>query len=154
MNTGRGNAVTPIPSWPMSEGYEASPVSDDPPNDLLLYGALDFSVWKSIGEEFMIKSTVNNWIACVNNTGSLTRYVRGSLSCRLIHSITSVCPDLPTTSFQFDTFSCGPPVKGQDRFYYFEGCINNYYWPVHDPCGEDKLNNLENRWPQGQIWVR
>ena len=152
------NAVTPIPSWPVNAGYEMSPVSYDPPNDLVQHGALNFSLWQSIGEEFMVKSNVNNWIACVPNTGSLTRSVVGSVTCRLIRSITSICPKLHTTEFRFSRQRCGPALcipisKYCLEFNYFDGCLS-HSWPIHDPCADRGLNNLKDRWPQGQIWVR
>ena len=151
------NAVTPIPSWPITGGDEMSSVSYTPPNDLIRYGALNFSLWKSIGEEFMIKSTVNNWLACFPNIGSLTRFEAGSVTCRLIRSITSICPDLSISELSFCRYRCGAalcsPMSDFKSFYYFDGCLN-IRWPIHDPCGERKLHNLQDRWPEGQIWVR
>ena len=83
----------------------------------------------------------------------MTQFVDGWLTCRLIRSITSICPDLPTTQFYFRGISCGLLLKGPDRFYFFEGCLNRQ-WPIHDPCGNGTTNNLKDRWPEGQIWVR
>ena len=57
------NVLTPIPSWPVDANDNMSPVSVEPPNDLVQYGALKFSLWRSIGEEFMIKSTVTGLLA-------------------------------------------------------------------------------------------
>ena len=86
----------------------------------------------------MIKSSVNNWLACVPNTGSLTLYMEGSVICRLIRSITSICPDLPTTEFWIYRYVCGPALNIKDEWqtelYYLDGCLNKR-WPMHDPCG-------------------
>ena len=151
----KDNALTPMPSWPLGANLATSPVSYEPPNDLVQYGALNFSLWQNFGEEFMIKSTVSNWIACVPDAGSLTRYVKGSLSCRLIRSITSICPELPSAEIWFNYDKCGASVRKVEgyTFYSFEGCLNSH-WPIHDPCGNSVLNNLNDRWPEGQIWLR
>ena len=158
VDTSKYNAVTSTPSWPVDDSIdEMSLVSFDPPNDLVRYGASNFSVWQSTGEEFMIKSSVNNWLACVSNTGSLVRYEEGSVTCRLIRSITSICPDLPTTEFWFYRYVCGAELNIKDewrtKFYYLDGCLNKR-WPAHDPCGQRQRNHLKDLWPQGQIWVR
>lgn len=57
------NAVTPRPNWPAREANV--PVSTTPPLDERSVGAVDYKLWREIGhEEFMIKSTVNDWIVC------------------------------------------------------------------------------------------
>ena len=67
--------------------------SVDPPNDLRQYGALDFELWKDIGEEFLIKSTVNNWLSCAPNGGSLSTWLAGDLICEVVHEMIA-CPTI------------------------------------------------------------
>ena len=55
------NAVTPRPSWTSSEAY--IPVSTTVPLSETDYEATNFSLWSTIGKEFLIKSNINNWIA-------------------------------------------------------------------------------------------
>ena len=95
-----GNAVEPIPTWPVTVSGQVA-TSTTPPSDINQYGALDFPLWQNIGEEFMVKSNINNWIACLPGTGSFSRFIAGSLTCRMIKSITINCPTLPNVPFSF-----------------------------------------------------
>ena len=63
------NAVTPRPNWPASN--DNVPISTTPPLSESSLGALDWNVWKDFGEEFMVRSTVNDWIVCQPNGGSI-----------------------------------------------------------------------------------
>ena len=56
VDTSNDNAVTPIPSWPVDDSVdEMSPVSFDPPIDLVRYGALNFSFvaehWRGVHDK-------------------------------------------------------------------------------------------------------
>ena len=55
------------------------------------YNALDSHLWKHLGSEFMIKSNINNWIACREGSGSLIKYRAGSISCRIVNNLTHKC---------------------------------------------------------------
>ena len=39
-------------------------VSTSPPSTEREPGAIDFSLWKFIGREVMVKSNINNWLRC------------------------------------------------------------------------------------------
>ena len=98
------NAVYPIPTWPISDPSSAVDRSTTPPSDTVQHGALDFPLWQHIGEEIMVKSNINNWIACVPLLGSLATWIVGSLDCRMIKSITNTCSDLPYDALSALTF--------------------------------------------------
>lgn len=48
-----GNAVTPRPTWPMFHSFGASPASTTPPLSETNYNAMDFNLWKTIGNEVL-----------------------------------------------------------------------------------------------------
>ena len=62
------NAVTPRPNWPVREA--SVPVTTTPPLDEWSAGAVDFNLWKHIGQDFMVKSSINDWIVCRPNGGT------------------------------------------------------------------------------------
>ena len=64
-------AVTPRPSWTTSNANVR--VSTTVPLSETQYEAMDFSLWRSIGKEFLIKSNIDNWIACKEGSGSLVQ---------------------------------------------------------------------------------
>ena len=128
--------------------------STTPPSDIQQYGALDFSLWQNIGEEFMIKTNINNWIACTPGSGSFSRWVAGSIDCRMIKSITTSCPNMPSGPWTIIFNVRGPSVKNNNtHYYYFDGTTSNH-WPTHDPCGLNQANHLTGLHPRGQIWLR
>ena len=47
------------------------------------YEAMDFALWRTIGNQTLIKSNISNWIACMDGTGSIVRQKVRSLSCKL-----------------------------------------------------------------------
>ena len=75
------------------------PVSRVAPENESTRGALEFTEWGLIGSEILVKSNINNWIACTPGSGSLVTWTPGTLNCRLIKSITTNCPDLPAGKF-------------------------------------------------------
>ena len=118
------NAVTPIPTWPLTEPSLVA-ASTTPPSDTSQYGALNFSLWQDIGEEILVKSNINNWIACLPGTGSLARWQSGAIDCRMIKSITNVCPTLPVASWKFNYNTRGPSIRGSNYFYYCDGTTSS-----------------------------
>ena len=60
--TSGANAVTPRPSWTAS--WANTRVSKTVPLSETHYEAMDFALWHTIGKEFLIKSNINNWMAC------------------------------------------------------------------------------------------
>jgi hypothetical protein len=64
--TSGDNAVTPIPNWASAAGgYNTNvPVSTTNPLGEQDFNAMAFDKWVSFGDEFMVKSNVNDWIKC------------------------------------------------------------------------------------------
>jgi hypothetical protein len=152
------HALTPSPTWPTTVPVEElTPRSTTPPSDAHELGALDFSLWRHVGEagEFMVKSNINNWIACAEGTGSLVGWVSGTIACRLVKSITVICPQLPGEDMNLVAYSTGVLIRwGSGMYYALLGSTANH-WPVHDPCGSSSLDNcLKGVWPKGQVWLR
>ena len=155
------NAVSPAPSWPLKPA-DSNVVhvtqSTTSPSDTQQYGAMDFSLWKHIGKEFMVKSNLNNWIACKPVSGDLTEMKEGALECRIIKNISHTgCSILPLILNLYVT-ECGPYTKAPNRptsnYYYFDGCTSTHF-PTHDPCGDNSyLNSPDVSQGRGQIWIR
>ena len=147
--TGR-NAVTPRPSWSASDANVR--VSKTVPLSETQYEAMDFSLWRSIGKEFLIKSNINNWIACKEGSGSIVTQKKGSLSCKLVKQVSNQCTGTVPKSMSLP--SRGPLLTAGSTYYYFDGDtrINS---PTHDPWCTNRPNQLTNvPNPHGNIFVR
>jgi hypothetical protein len=135
------NAITPRPSW----GGQGTPVSTTIPSNPDTHGALDFATWPSFGSEFLITSTINNWIQCTAGTGSLVTLTEGSISCQVVKPVTSQCTN--TAPDHFYMFNTGPSLtvgsNRQNLYYLFDGSTGSN-WPTHDPCGSNQTNQLHN----------
>ena len=131
------NAVEPRPSW-TARGADVR-VSTTIPLSETLYGAMNFSLWRTIGKEFLIKSNINNWIACKEGNGSLVQEKAGSITCKLVKQVFKQCAGVVPTSF--NPFAYGPYLSNgtYGSFYYFFESNKYGYWPIHDPCGKAKL---------------
>ena len=44
------------------------------------YNAVDFSLWKHIGREFLVKSNFVNWFHCIPQNGSLVEMTQGTVT--------------------------------------------------------------------------
>ena len=152
------NAVTPRPSWPVKPQTDV-PISTKPPLNETDYNAINFSQWKHIGRQVLLKGNINNWLICDPGNGSLVDWQEGDVHCRIVRHVTNTCKETPAPSlliiYQTDT---GPMFKMSasqyDIYYFFDGYTVKH-WPVHDPCGRNNDDNLEivlN--PFGNIFVR
>ncbi|KAL9952930.1 hypothetical protein ACROYT_G040262 [Oculina patagonica] len=156
------NAVTPRPSWPANGDI---PESKTTPLSETQWGAMDFDLWKQIGHEFMVKSNINHWITCTDGTGSLVEYRSGSLNCRVVKNIASIClnvaPDEIRVMTKESSFNYGPYLGNSKSptfwktYYYWEGMTQSGNWPTHDPCGGNGMSHVKNvPNPHGNIFVR
>ena len=144
------NAVKPRPSWEVSVAN--TPVSITVPLNETHYEAMNFSLWRTIGKEFLIKSNINNWIACKEGTGSFVQHKPGSITCKLVKQVSKYCAGVVPTSFK--THSSGPVLEATSFYYFFDGHTRGF-WPTHDPCGKgqaNQLNGVAN--PHGNIFIR
>ena len=144
------NAVTPRPSWSASGAN--TPVSTTVPLSETDYEAMNFSLWRTIGKEFLIKSNINNWIACKEGTGSLVEQKAGSITCKLVKQLSKRCAGV--VPYLLQPHFKGPALRATSFYYFFDGSTANY-WPTHDPCGQDRANQLNGvANPHGNIFVR
>ena len=149
--TSTANAVTPRPSWSASSANTR--VSTTVPLSETQYEAMNFALWRTIGKEFLIKSNINNWIACKEGTGSIVQQRAGSVACKLVKQVNKKCTGVVPNSLKVHD-SDGPYLAGSGLYYFFEGTTYSE-WPVHDPCGStsaNQLNGVAN--PHGNIFVR
>ena len=146
----RDNAVTPHPNWP-APGANVQ-ISTTPPLDESLLGAVNWTLWKNIGQEFMIKSNINDWIVCQPGNGSIVDEKEGSLSCRNIKDVATACNGVEPNNFEW--FSRGPSLRSSSHYFYFDGDTRDN-WPTHDPCGGGRANHKKTvSNPGGQIYLR
>ena len=92
------NAVTPRPTWTASGANTR--VSTTVSLRETHYEAMDFALWRTIGNQTLIKSNINNWIACKEGTGSIVRQKAGSLSCKLVKQVSQQCAGVVPPSFR------------------------------------------------------
>ena len=124
---GDNQAVTPRPNWPINVGANThTPVSTTPPTSETDYAAMEFNLWKTIGQEILIKSNLNHWISCTPATGNLLTWATGTMNCGVVKNVSSQCPG--SAPSWFGTFQCGPSFqKGNIQLYecWFTLCLTN-----------------------------
>ena len=124
------------------------PVSTTPSLNETDYNAVNFSLWKKLGRQILIKSNINNWLVRDPGNGSLVDWQDGDINCMIIKYVTNTCKETPATSF------FGPIFFIHSRYYHFD-TLTEYDWPVHDPCGKGELNQLNGvAEPHGNIFIR
>ena len=144
------NAVTPRPTWTASAANIR--VSTTVPLSETHYEAMNFALWRTIGKEFLIKSNINNWIACKEGTGSIVQQKAGSITCKLVKQVSKQCAGVVPNSLVL--YTDGPYLKSSSLYYHF-GSSTSESWPTHDPCGTNKPNQLKGvANPHGNIFVR
>ena len=148
--TSGGNAVTPRPSWTASGANTR--VSTTVPLSETHYEAMNFALWRTIGKEFLIKSNINNWIACKEGTSSLVQLKPGSITCKLVKQVSKQCSGVVPKSLALD--SRGPYLSSSSLYYYFDSSTSGSS-PTHDPCGKNQANQLKGvANPHGNIFIR
>ena len=148
--TSASNAVTPRPNWPAVDANV--PISTTPPLNESSLGAVDWVIWKEIGQEFMVKSTINDWLVCQPVVGSIVAEKDGSISCQNVKNVAKACSDV--VPFKIKWKPRGAQLLASGSYYKFEG-DTRVYRPTHDPCGQGIANHktgVEN--PGGQIYLR
>ena len=133
--------MTPSPNW-----YHKPtnlPVSTTPPLDENQLGSMDFNLWKEIGNEFMIKSTINNWLICSEMGGSLVEMRNGLIECNITKVIVpGPCEDV--VPFVFEKHGTATTLMSPNGGYYYfhtKGVVS-HWWAVSDPCGRKQENQL------------
>ena len=153
----QSNAITPRPNWHARDTNV--PVSTTPPLSESSLGAVNYYAWRFIGEEFMVKSNINDWIVCRPNGGSLVRGLNGKLSCKNIKNVATACNGVVPNNII--RYSVGPALRAssssRSQVYTFDGGSIGITgdWPVHDPCGRSSTNQKKGvSNPRGQIYLR
>ena len=153
------NAINPRPNWPAKPEVDV-PISTTPPLNETDYNAINFSLWKHIGRQVLIKSNINNWMICHPRTGSLVDWQDGSVRCQIIKRVTATCDSKPAPLKFARIEGYGPMFYStghgywSSTYYYFDGYTRNH-WPTHDPCGENGANHLKNvADSHGNIYIR
>ena len=89
----KSNAITPRPNWPVRPEVDV-PISTTPPLNETDYNAMNFSLWKQLGRQVLIKSNINNWLVCHPGDGSLVDWQVGDVNCTMIKQV----PDDPSNT--------------------------------------------------------
>jgi hypothetical protein len=146
------NAITPRPTW--SSSTADVEISTDAPLNETAFGAMNYELWLNIGEEFLIKSNINDWIICQPNGGSLVRGIDGDLSCINIKNVATACEGVQPYRITWGS-SCGPRIYASTTFYRFDGSKQSCY-PSHDPCDSGPTQNHKRNVPNpgGKIFLR
>ncbi|KAJ7376712.1 hypothetical protein OS493_033336 [Desmophyllum pertusum] len=153
----KSNAITPRPNWQVNSNVNV-PISTTPPLKETDYNAMNFSQWKQLGRQVLIKSNINNWLVCHPGTGSLVDWQEGDVSCQIVKHVTDTCKDKSAPSKFSPSPGYGPMFYTSRYFnstyYYFDGFTGNH-WPTHDPCGKNQGNHVKNVVsPHGNIFIR
>ena len=147
------NAVTPRPNWLVEQDADVAN-STTPPLRETDYNAINFSLWKQLGSQVLVKSNINNWLVCHPKSGSLVLWQDGSVGCQIIKHVTDRCNGAQAPSKFAQTGFYGPMFYGNNFYYYFDGSTKENF-PTHDPCGNGEANQLKNvMHPHGNIYVR
>ena len=144
------NAVTPRPNWPTPETNVL--ISTTPPHRKSSLGTLNWTLWKDVGQEFMVKSTVNDWIVCQQNGENIVTKQSGSVSCENIKNVATACANVVPNRIKWNSHA--PCLFHSSGYYVLDGAAN-IGWPRHDPCGVNKASQkkgISN--PGGQIYLR
>lgn len=148
----KSNAVTPRPNW--SAPRADVQISINAPLNETALGAIEYFLWQYIGEEFLIKSNINDWIVCSPNGGSLAREVDGYISCVNINNVAKTCDGVEPYRISWES-SCGPRISADTTFYRYDGSQTSCY-PTHDPCNVGSTENHKKDVPNpgGNIFLR
>ena len=134
------------------------PISTTPPLNETDYNAMNFSQWKQLGRQVLIKININNWLVCPPGNGSLVDWQEGSVNYQIVKRVADKCTGTPAPALFAPNQGFGPMFYStgywNSTYYYFDGYTGGN-WPTHDPCGRDSENNLKNvADPHGNIFIR
>ena len=150
------NAITPRPNWQASKHVNVR-VSTTPPLNETDYNAIEFSLWRELGEQVLIKSNINNMLVCHPGNGNLVKWEFGNVNCQVIKRVTDTCNGTSGPSRFVRVYGYGPRFYSSAwniPYYYFDGYTGED-WPTHDPCGMGQPNHLKNvSDPHGNIYIR
>ena len=121
-------------------------------------GAMDFVLWKKLGQEFMYESNMNNQFWCSPDGGSLVDYRKGTITCHMIKPIVPGSCD-QVVPVELAKSSCGFSLisdvsAGGKSMLHMEADGNCR--PVVDRCGRGSgyPNVTGVVTPRGWIYIR
>lgn len=140
-------------NWP--KDVEDHIVSASPPTNPNKTGAMDFSLWKEIGTQFLVKNTLNNWINCSEDTGSFVNLIEGTISCDVVKRVVEgVCENVVPTHFSIHINNLVLSVDGGNEYFKFT-CTISGDPPFVEPCADRGNNYLQgDNAPAGWILLR
>lgn len=146
------NYLSPSPNWHYQPTNK--PISTTAPLDESELGSMLFELWKEISGEFLMKNTINNWLHCVPNGGSLVEMIEGPVLCNVTKVIVEgICEDRVPNTFEKHGNAAG--LFSPSGHYYILYTKGQGTWPVSDPCGRAQQNHLKTVLnPAGWIYVR
>ena len=113
---------------------------------------MNFSLWKRLGRQVLIKSNINNWLVCHPGSGSLVDWQEGDVNCTIIKHVTDPSHEVVPSKFSTFQNGYGPLFALSDFYYYFDGYTGKH-WPTHDPLGTNSPNQKTPD-PHGNIFIR
>lgn len=148
------NYLSPSPNW----DYQPTdlPISTTPPLAESDMGSVNFELWREIGQSVLIKNTLNNWVTCDPNGGSLVDMRTGPMLCNVTKVIVEgVCEDIVPSIFEKHGHVVGLFAPTPPGGYYFLYTKGKSSWAVSDPCGVSQQNQLKNVLnPAGWLYVK
>ena len=116
------NAITPRPNWSVKPEVDV-PISTTPPRNETDYNAMNFSLWKQLGRQVLIKTNINNWLVCPPGNGSLVDWQEGSVNYQIVKRVADKCTGTPAPTM----FA---PSQGYGSMFYSTSYWGStcYYW--------------------------
>lgn len=82
-----------------------SPLSTTPPTHPSLPAAMDFDLWKTLGTEMLLQSNLINWYICRDGSGSILKWIEGSISCHVAKTLVDGCNNTAPNNFEKEEYS-------------------------------------------------
>ena len=149
-----GMAVTP---WPNGWFLGDVSVSVIPPSNPTDFNAIDFILWRQIGQDFLLTSNINHWFSCkpVANAGNLVMWSKGQINCQNVKNVGTKCPG--EAPIIIEMFASAPIVqlKGSvGTFTQLDASLSTHL-PLHDPCGlSHPVVSIYPANPYGNVYIR
>ncbi|KAL9962638.1 hypothetical protein ACROYT_G031758 [Oculina patagonica] len=153
--------MTPRPSFPArSSGYSyMTPLSTTLPLDPSSPGALNFSLWKTFGEEMLLQSDLINWYVCKDGSGSILNWKDGYISCHVVKTLVAKCNNTAPSHFEGD-INYGMRLTQGPRYRFFYkvavmGWSSSWSKRLVDACANNNNNYVHGlNDPRGAWFVR
>lgn len=136
-----------------------SPLSTTLPLNPSTPGAMNFSLWKILGKEMLLKSDLINWYVCQDGSGSILKWNHGSISCRVARTLVDKCNNTAPSHFEGDNRYGIKLSDGPGGNYYYKVAVmawnGNVGGRILDSCANSGKNFVkELNDPRGAWFVR